>query len=183
MPARPSEETATRREEKGVHPMDGSGTLTLTPQCECNGTPSPPRADGGPLLQAVHAAQDELPRRRALEHFGVEPDIITTAKGLGGSGVQVAAILTNERLTGLDAEHRSFIYGGNLLAAATAAKTLEIVPRPEFLRRRSSPRARTSSSSRATSPVATSSATCRRCACCTGCANAPRTPCFPPTST
>lgn len=37
----------------------------------------------------------------AAQHFGVEPDAITTAKGLGGSGAQVAAILTNDRLAGL----------------------------------------------------------------------------------
>ncbi|MFJ1792929.1 aspartate aminotransferase family protein [Kitasatospora griseola] len=69
----------------------------------------------------------------AADHFGVRPDIITTAKGLGGSGAQVAAILTTEELAGLDGEYHSFTYGGNVLAAAAADKTLELVSRPEFL--------------------------------------------------
>lgn len=69
----------------------------------------------------------------AAQHFGVEPDAITTAKGLGGSGAQVAAILTNDRLSGLPAHHHSFTYGSNLLAAAAANVTLDIVRQPEFL--------------------------------------------------
>ncbi|MFF4422374.1 aspartate aminotransferase family protein [Streptomyces sp. NPDC001549] len=69
----------------------------------------------------------------AAQYFDVEPDAITTAKGLGGSGAQVAAIITNERLAGLPANHHSFTYGANLLAAAAANATLDIVRQPEFL--------------------------------------------------
>ena len=69
----------------------------------------------------------------AAQHFGVQPDAITTAKGLGGSGAQVAAILTNDRLTGLPAHHHSFTYGSNLMAAAAANVTLDIVRQPDFL--------------------------------------------------
>jgi len=69
----------------------------------------------------------------AAEHFGVQPDAITTAKGLGGSGAQVAAILAADRLHGLPAHHHSFTYGANLMAAAAASVTLDIVGRPEFL--------------------------------------------------
>ncbi|WP_219909867.1 aminotransferase class III-fold pyridoxal phosphate-dependent enzyme [Trinickia symbiotica] len=59
--------------------------------------------------------------------------MITTAKGLGGSGAQVAAIITNERLAGLPSHHHSFTYGANLLAAAAANATLDIVREPAFL--------------------------------------------------
>jgi 4-aminobutyrate aminotransferase-like enzyme len=69
----------------------------------------------------------------AAQHFGVEPDAITVAKGLGGSGAQVAAILTNDRLAGLPAHHHSFTYGANLLAAAAAVATIDIVRKPAFL--------------------------------------------------
>ncbi len=70
----------------------------------------------------------------AADYFGVQPNIITTAKGLGGTGFQFAAILTEERLGGLDGHHHSFTYGSNVLAAAAAAKTLDIVSQPEFLK-------------------------------------------------
>lgn len=69
----------------------------------------------------------------AAEHFGVIPDAITTAKGLGGSGAQVAAIITNERLGGLPPNHHSFTYGSNLLAAAAANATIDIIREPAFL--------------------------------------------------
>jgi 4-aminobutyrate aminotransferase-like enzyme len=70
----------------------------------------------------------------AAQHFGVEPDIITTAKGLGGSGAQVAAIITSERFAGLPSHHHSFTYASlNLLAAAAANATLGIVSQPAFL--------------------------------------------------
>ena len=69
----------------------------------------------------------------AADHFGVSPNIMTVSKGLGGTGFQVAAILTEERFAALPAHHHAFTYGANVLAAAAAAKTLEIVGRPGFL--------------------------------------------------
>lgn len=70
----------------------------------------------------------------AAEYFGVQPNIITAAKGLGGTGFQFAAILTEERLGGLEGHHHSFTFGSNVLAAAAAAKTLDIVSQPQFLK-------------------------------------------------
>lgn len=70
----------------------------------------------------------------AAQHFDVEPDAITSARGLGGSGAQIAAILTNDRLAGLPAHHHSFTYGANLLAAAAASVTLDVISQEEFLR-------------------------------------------------
>lgn len=69
----------------------------------------------------------------AADHFGVQPDILTTAKGLGGSGLQVAAILAKESLGGLEGTFHSFTYGANVLAAAAASVTLDVIARPGFL--------------------------------------------------
>ena len=69
----------------------------------------------------------------AAQHFGVTPDIMTIAKGLGGTGFQVAAIVSRPEYAEMDGMHHSFTYGSNVLAAAAAVKTLEIVERPEFL--------------------------------------------------
>jgi 4-aminobutyrate aminotransferase len=69
----------------------------------------------------------------ASEYFGVEPDAITVAKGLGGSGAQVAGILTTENLAGLPANEHSFTYGSNLVSAAAALATLEIISDESFL--------------------------------------------------
>jgi 4-aminobutyrate aminotransferase len=69
----------------------------------------------------------------AADHFGVSPNAMTLSKGLGGTGFQVSAILTEESLGAFPAHHHAFTYGANVLAAAAAAKTLEIVGRPGFL--------------------------------------------------
>ncbi|MBF0206226.1 MAG: aspartate aminotransferase family protein [Oligoflexia bacterium] len=69
----------------------------------------------------------------AAQTFGVTPDIITTAKGLGGSGFQIAAILSNEEHAHLDSHQHAFTFGGNLMAAAAALKTLELVSESRFL--------------------------------------------------
>ncbi len=69
----------------------------------------------------------------AAEHFGVEPDAITLAKGLGGSGAQVAAILASDELAGMPTSEHSFTYGSNLLAAAAALATLDVIDDPVFL--------------------------------------------------
>lgn len=69
----------------------------------------------------------------AADYFGIRSDAITVAKGLGGSGAQVAAILTTEELAGLPSDQHSFTYGANVMAAAAADVTLDIVRQPEFL--------------------------------------------------
>jgi 4-aminobutyrate aminotransferase-like enzyme len=85
------------------------------------------------ILDEIQTGIGRTGQMFAAQHFGVEPDAITVGKGLGGSGAQIAAILTNDRLTGLPAHHHSFTFGGNSLAAAAAVATVEIVAEPEFL--------------------------------------------------
>jgi 4-aminobutyrate aminotransferase len=70
----------------------------------------------------------------AAEYFGVAPDAITVAKGLGGSGAQVAAILASEPLGGLPINEHSFTYGGNLMAAAAGVATMTVINDEAFLR-------------------------------------------------
>jgi 4-aminobutyrate aminotransferase-like enzyme len=69
----------------------------------------------------------------AADYFGVEPDALTVAKGLGGSGAQIAGILASDELAGLPARDHSFTHGANLLAAAAANATLDVIDDPAFL--------------------------------------------------
>lgn len=65
--------------------------------------------------------------------YGVVPDILTTAKALGG-GFPVAAMLTTDRVAksfGLGSHGST--YGGNPLACAVAGRAFELISRPEFL--------------------------------------------------
>ncbi|MBV8649787.1 aspartate aminotransferase family protein [Paludibacterium sp.] len=69
----------------------------------------------------------------AYMQTGVVPDILTSAKSLGG-GFPIGAMLTTNAI----AEHftpgtHGTTYGGNPLASAVALRVLEIVSRPEVL--------------------------------------------------
>lgn len=69
----------------------------------------------------------------AYQAYGVTPDILSSAKGLGG-GFPVGAILTTEKIAkSLAVGTHGTTYGGNPLASAVAGKVLEIVSRPEVL--------------------------------------------------
>jgi 4-aminobutyrate aminotransferase len=69
----------------------------------------------------------------AADHFGVQPHMMTLAKGLTGSGLPLAAILTEERMADWERTLHGFTYGSHNLSAAAAVKTLQIVQRPGFL--------------------------------------------------
>lgn len=69
----------------------------------------------------------------ASEALGLEPDIITLAKGLGGIGLPIGAVLMREELDVLEAYEHSFTSGASLLGLAAAHATLDILEEPEFL--------------------------------------------------
>lgn len=69
----------------------------------------------------------------ASELLDIQPDIITLAKGLGGIGVPVAAVLMQSRLNVLEKHEHSFTSGSNLISVTAAKATLEVVSEPGFL--------------------------------------------------
>lgn len=69
----------------------------------------------------------------AYMQYGVTPDILTSAKGLGG-GFPIGAMLTTDKIAksfGIGAHGST--YGGNPLACAVAESVLDIVANPETL--------------------------------------------------
>ncbi len=65
--------------------------------------------------------------------LGVTPDILTTAKSLGG-GFPIGAMLTTDEIAGyLKPGTHGSTYGGNPLACAVAERALDIVNTPEVL--------------------------------------------------
>ena len=68
-----------------------------------------------------------------FEQYGVLPDIVTTAKALGG-GVPVGAVITGDKCkdTFNPGDHGS-TFGGNPLSCKAADTVLSIVTEPEFL--------------------------------------------------
>lgn len=65
--------------------------------------------------------------------YGVTPDILTTAKGLGG-GFPISAMLTTSTIAAsLTAGSHGTTYGGNPLACAVAGAALELLADPALL--------------------------------------------------
>lgn len=71
----------------------------------------------------------------AVEHSGIVPDLITTAKSLG-AGMPISAVTGRAEI--MDAPHLGGVggtYGGNPLACVAAIEAVEIIRQPEFLAR------------------------------------------------
>ncbi|MFA1780890.1 acetylornithine transaminase [Bacillus amyloliquefaciens] len=67
------------------------------------------------------------------EHFGISPDIITAAKGLG-NGFPVGAVIGKKKLSdAFTPGTHGTTFGGNKLAMAAVKATLDIVFQPDFL--------------------------------------------------
>ena len=68
----------------------------------------------------------------AYQGLGLVPDVLTSAKGLGG-GVPVGAMMTREEYAALGPGNHGSTFGGNPLAMAAARAVLGVVNDPEFL--------------------------------------------------
>ncbi len=77
------------------------------------------------ILDEVQTGTGRTGRLFAYQHFGIEPDIMTLAKGLGG-GVPIGALLATERVADAftPGSHGS-TFGGNPLATQAAIATVE----------------------------------------------------------
>jgi acetylornithine/N-succinyldiaminopimelate aminotransferase len=71
----------------------------------------------------------------AYEHYGIEPDILATAKGIGGGFPLGACLATEKAAAGMVIGTHGSTYGGNPLAMAAGQAVLDIVANDEFLDR------------------------------------------------
>lgn len=62
----------------------------------------------------------------AIEHFGVEPDIVTSAKGLA-SGMPLGAVIARKRLMTWPPGAHGSTFGGNPVSCAAALATLRLI--------------------------------------------------------
>ena len=68
----------------------------------------------------------------AYQHFGIEPDIMTLAKGIGG-GVPLAALCSREEVSVFKHGDQGGTYNGNPLMAAAGLAVFDTVAAPGFL--------------------------------------------------
>ena len=88
------------------------------------------------LLLIVDEIQTGIGRTGKLfhyEHAGIEPDIMTLGKGIGG-GVPLAALLATSHASCFEHGDQGGTFNGNPLMCAAGLAVLEQVSQPEFLK-------------------------------------------------
>ncbi|GAA4011804.1 aspartate aminotransferase family protein [Sphingomonas swuensis] len=69
----------------------------------------------------------------AYEQYGITPDIVASAKGIGGGFPLGACLATEKAASGMVIGTHGSTYGGNPLAMAAGNAVLDVVATPEFL--------------------------------------------------
>jgi acetylornithine/N-succinyldiaminopimelate aminotransferase len=69
----------------------------------------------------------------AYQHYGIEPDIMASAKGIGGGFPMGACLATERAAAGMVIGTHGSTYGGNPLAMAAGQAVFDIVANEEFL--------------------------------------------------
>lgn len=113
-----------------VEPIQGEGGYLVPPEGFLAGLRALCDEHGILLVfDEVQSGVGRTGRMFACEHWGVRPDIVTLAKGLG-SGVPIGAVVAKRRYMGewKRGAHGN-TYGGNPLACAAANATLDLVER------------------------------------------------------
>lgn len=111
--------------EGGVLPLDKAYVQAVCAYCKEDD-----------ILVCVDEVQTGIGRTGTLfcyEQYGITPDIVSLAKGLGG-GVPIGAILCGAKCADtLQPGQHGSTFGGNLLACRAAQCVLSIVDQPSFL--------------------------------------------------
>ena len=85
------------------------------------------------VLDEVQCGMARTGKLYAYEHYGIEPDILATAKGLGGGFPIGACLATEKAARGMVFGTHGSTYGGNPLAMAAGSAVMEAVANEEFL--------------------------------------------------
>lgn len=112
--------------EGGIHPADKEYLKELRELCNKN--------DILLIFDEIQCGVGRTGKMFAKEHYGVEPDIMTLAKGLGG-GVPIGAFLCNEKVANtIDYGDHGTTFGGNPLVSAAAIATLDVIENENLCR-------------------------------------------------
>ena len=111
--------------EAGVVPAKQEFLLGVRDLCTQNGVLL--------IMDEVQSGVGRMGHLFGYMAFGIEPDILTSAKGLGG-GIPIGATLTkNDIASSMIVGSHGSTFGGNPMACAVADKVIEIVSNPNFL--------------------------------------------------
>jgi len=85
------------------------------------------------VLDEVQCGMARTGKLYAYEHYGIEPDILATAKGIGGGFPLGACLATEKAARGMVFGTHGSTYGGNPLAMAAGSAVMKAVANDEFL--------------------------------------------------
>jgi len=117
-----------------VEPIQGEGGIRVMDTAVLRGLRE--LADEHGLLLIFDEVQTGLGRLGTLfayQHLGVAPDILTSAKGLGGGFPVGACLATEEAAAGMVPGTHGTTFGGNALAGAVGNAVLDVVLGDGFL--------------------------------------------------
>ncbi|MBK9012388.1 aspartate aminotransferase family protein [Novosphingobium sp.] len=117
-----------------VEPVQGEGGIRPASQEFMVGLRA--LADEHDLLLVLDEVQCGVARSGtfyAYEQYGIEPDVVATAKGLGGGFPFGACLATEKAARGMVIGAHGSTYGGNPLAIAAGEAVLDAVANEEFL--------------------------------------------------
>ncbi len=117
-----------------VEPIQGEGGIRPASPAFLKGLRR--LADTHGLLLILDEVQCGVARTGTLfahEQYGIVPDIMAIAKGIGGGFPVGACLATEEAACGMTVGTHGSTYGGNPLAMAACNAVLDIVTEPEFL--------------------------------------------------
>jgi acetylornithine/N-succinyldiaminopimelate aminotransferase len=111
--------------EGGIHPADAKYIEQVRKMCDEN--------DVILIFDEIQCGMGRTGKMFAKEHYSVEPDIVTLAKGLG-AGVPIGAILINEKVSdAIDFGDHGTTFGGNPLVCAASLAAVNELAKPELL--------------------------------------------------
>ena len=116
-----------------VEPIQGEGGVNVPPEGFLKGLRDLCDEHGALLIfDEVQTGAGRTGHLYAYQGAGVVPDVLTSAKGLGG-GFPVGAMMTKEEYAALGPGNHGSTFGGNPLAMAAVRAVLGVVNEPEFL--------------------------------------------------
>lgn len=110
-----------------VEPIQGEGGYNVAPKGFLEGLRK--ICDKHGILLVIDEVQSGLGRTGkwwAIEHFGVEPDILCCAKPIGG-GLPLGAIIARKELHVWPSGAHANTFGGNAIACAAGLRTIELI--------------------------------------------------------
>lgn len=84
------------------------------------------------IFDEVQCGMGRTGKLFAYQHYGVEPDVLTVAKGLGG-GVPIGAVIANERANVFEPSDHGSTFGGNPLACSAGITVMKELLKEGFL--------------------------------------------------